>query len=399
MADSSKRRSAAKDSPPKKPAKPRADFPLFPHANGGWAKKVRGKLFYFGGWKNDPKGVQALDLWLDQKDDLYAGRTPRLTSDGATVQSLVNHFLTAKKHALDCGELSVVSFADYHRTCGRMVAAFGRHRAVEDLTPTDFAQFRAKLAEGWSPVTLGNEVTRVRVICNYGYDEELIDRPIKYGKKSFRKPPKRVIRQARLANGPRMFLPGEIRTLLDAAQQPLRSMILLAINAGLGNGDVGLLPFGALDMVAGILDFPRPKTSIERRAFLWPETLDAIRQWTAIRPTPADEALADRVFLTVRGASWHKEISDNPVAKEFAKLTRRLGLLKKGRGFYALRHSFVTAADGARDPVAARFIMGHAPPPSDMGDVYREHVSDDRLHAISDHVHTWLFHGRGDSHA
>ena len=53
--------------------KPHPDFPLFPHATGRWAKKVRGKLAYFGKCANDPQGQKALALWLDQRDELLAG--------------------------------------------------------------------------------------------------------------------------------------------------------------------------------------------------------------------------------------------------------------------------------------------------------------------------------------
>ena len=90
-----------------KPKKPRKDFPLFPHARGYWAKKVRQKLHYFGKVADDPKGEAALNLWLDQKDDLLAGRTPRSTpGDGLTVASLCNHFLTAKEQQRDAGDIT-----------------------------------------------------------------------------------------------------------------------------------------------------------------------------------------------------------------------------------------------------------------------------------------------------
>jgi hypothetical protein len=57
-----------------KPRKPYRDYPLFPHSNGQWAKKIRGKLHYFGVWDHTDG---ALQLYLDQREDLQVGRTPK----------------------------------------------------------------------------------------------------------------------------------------------------------------------------------------------------------------------------------------------------------------------------------------------------------------------------------
>ena len=62
-----------------KPKKPHPDFPLFAHKSGRWCKKVRGKFCYFGKVADDPKGEAALNKWLNERDDLLAGRTPRVT--------------------------------------------------------------------------------------------------------------------------------------------------------------------------------------------------------------------------------------------------------------------------------------------------------------------------------
>ena len=98
-----------------KSAKPHLDFSLFAHATGGWAKKVKGRFFYFDPW-DDPQG--ALSKCLREKDDLLAGRRPRRSGDGLTISESCNRFLTAKKLQVDTAEIVPRSFADYKVVTG-----------------------------------------------------------------------------------------------------------------------------------------------------------------------------------------------------------------------------------------------------------------------------------------
>src|SRR5262245_48014302 len=112
-----------------KPAKPYPDFPLFPHAAGVWAKKIRGKLHYFGPWA-DPDA--ALKKYLDQKDALHAGRTPRPDPAALTVKDVANAFLNAKQALVDAGELAQRSWDDYKEACEMLVGQAGKGRLVAD---------------------------------------------------------------------------------------------------------------------------------------------------------------------------------------------------------------------------------------------------------------------------
>jgi hypothetical protein len=46
---------------------PAQTFPLFPHRNGWWANKVRGRLWHFGKVVDDLDGQRAVEKSLDEK--------------------------------------------------------------------------------------------------------------------------------------------------------------------------------------------------------------------------------------------------------------------------------------------------------------------------------------------
>lgn len=138
------------------------------------------------------------------------------------------------------------------------------------------------------------------------------------------------------------------------------------------NNDCASLPLSAIDLKAGWLDFPRPKTGIPRRCPLWPETVEALKAAIAERYEPKDPAHRGLLFITKRRKTWSKDTSDNPVSKETTKLLKELGLHREGLSFYALRHTFETIGGAAKDQVAVDAIMGHAPEGDDMAAVYRE---------------------------
>lgn len=367
---------------PVKPAKPRPDFPLYAHAAGYWAKKIRGTTHYFGPW-DDPDGAER--QYLEEREDLEAGRLPKRLAATVDVKEIVNRFLNKKQSRVDSGELSPRTWQAYKDACDQLIAGLGKRRSVLDLGPDDFAKLRTKLAKRNGVVRLGNTIQYIKSVFLRAYRDGLIERPVRFGD-GFDRPSKKTLRLHKAKQGPKLFTAEEIRALLGEAGTPFKAMILLAVNCGFGNADCGALPIAAVDLARGWLNFPRPKTGIERRCPLWPETVAAIREALAKRPEPKDPDHADLLFVTKYGKPWDWE--DSTVTHEFRKLTTKLGL-NGNRGFYALRHTHRTIGDETRDQVACDHLMGHAR--EDMASVYRERIGDDRLRAVTDHVRAWLF--------
>lgn len=371
-------------SPSGKPAKPAADFPLFPHASGQWAKKIRGKMYYFGVW-DDPQG--ALARYREQKDALLEGRKPRQETGEATVKEAVNAFLNQKRVQQFGGDISPRTMQDYKDACDEVVAAFGKGRIVLDLDVDDFSALWKRMAAKWGPHRLGKTIQCIRCVFKYALDIGLIDRPVRFGP-GFKRPSKKTFRVHRAERGVKLFTANEVRQLVEAASASMRAMILLGINCGFGNSDCGTLRQAAIDWSRAIIDYPRPKTGIPRRCPLWPETVAALQEALAKQPKAKSEADAALVFVTKYGESWAKDVADSPISKEMRKLLNKLGI-KGHRNFYTLRHTFRTVADESKDQPAVDFIMGHEV--AHMSAVYRETISDARLRAVVEHVRTWLF--------
>jgi integrase len=314
--------------------------------------------------------------------------------------------MTSKKHQLDRGELSPRTFAGYYAVGKLVVGEFGPNRLVEDLRPEDFERLKIGFPRTWGPIRRGNTIQVVRSIFRYADDQDLVEKPVKFGKE-FKKPSKKTIRIHRAKQGKRMFEADELQALLGKAGLQLKAMVLLAANCGYGNTDIATLPIASLDLDAGWVDFPRPKTGIARRCPLWPETVKALRAALARRPRPMDEAHAGLAFITKYGQPWvkaHAEEqddgtikvhSDDALTKEMRKLLLELDI-NGHRNFYAIRHTFETIGGDSRDQVAVDAIMGHAPDSNDMAAVYRENVNDARLQAVTEHVRRWLFGKKRD---
>ena len=234
--------------------------------------------------------------------------------------------------------------------------------AVDDLAADDFQALRAQLAKSlWRPSARQRSAThthcvQVRLRCWLNRQADSVRADVQATSDSHHAGASAKEWQAACSRRP------TCAPIIDKADQPLKAMILLGINCGFGNHDCGTLPQSALDLDKGWVDFPRPKTAVERRCPLWPETVKALREAMAKRPKAKRSEHDKLIFVTRYGQPWAKENGivkvsvgeetkttrpvDSPITKQMRKLLDELKLYRPGLGFYALRHTFETVAGG-----------------------------------------------------
>ena len=153
------------------------------------------------------------------------------------------------------------------------------------------------------------------------------------------------------------------------------------------------LPTTDIDFERGFINFPRLKTAVQRSCFIWPETVEALLDAIKKRPAPDDPDLEGLVFLTASGNQYVRDtkggVHIDSVKDQFGRFLKQLKMKRKGLSFYAMRHSFQTAAEECKDFPAIKHVMGHSDP--SMSAVYRERISDERLMAVTDTVREWLW--------
>jgi len=392
-----------------KPHKPYPTFPLTPHPSGQWAKKIRGRTYYFGPW-SDPQA--ALESYHKQAADLHAGHPSTIPTAGVTVKQLVNSYLGHQQDKVASGEIGIRHFDDCRRTLSDWATFFGKATAVSDIRPDGFARYRNRLAKRLSARSLARHIIIVKGMFNYAFDVGLIDQPPRFSR-VFAPPAANIIRrnqrQQEAANGKKLFKIEEVLSLIDPPADHdvvtpafLRPAVLLGINGGFGNTDLGTMPLKAVDLDEAVIVYPRPKTGVERAVPLWPETVTALKAWCASRPQPQDAQHLGLVFLTPEGLPLvRQKVKTNAdgaidgvanldrLSHEFIDLLEALGLKRRGIGFYTLRHTFRTWADETRDQHAIHRIMGHTLP--GMSGIYVEEIGLDRLRAVVNHVRLKLF--------
>ena len=284
------------------------------------------------------------------------------------------------------GEITPIHIKDVEKTLDRLVEAFGNY-PIDRLTEDDWRRWaqllthKAKPNEPLSPIARDQHLRRLRAFLSWLKAQSWA--PTVNVGTALKPVPRKLVRAQVERAKSRPISPQDIRAVLEIANPLMRCCILLAANAAMYPIDLAALT--GREIRGQWLVTTRSKTGTGRRAYLWPETLEALKAYE--QPRPRDPASEPLLLLTARGNPLQDSKGVTPVSPDLAKLCKQAGCKFT---MIDLRRIFQSeAANGTGDLQAIAETMGHVQ--SSMAAGYTRAISDQRIERASLAVRTWLF--------
>jgi len=367
-------------------------YPLTVHPSGRWSKKIRGKTHYFGKL-DDPQA--ALKLWDSEREYLEAGLEPPTWNDGLTVGELAARHLADVDSRIAAGRMKFRSRSGYAVAGKLFDDARLSGMPVSSIGPEHFTVLQSILERsGRGLRTQKNLIIAIKVIFNWGRQMGMIDREIRYGPR-FVAPPLNAIEAEQEQNGACRFLDRElILTAMDRANPKMKVAILLGINCGFYPGDTVAIPMDRLHLDGEIPyhDFRRVKNSQRRMAALWPETVEAIRDYRDNHRRPAN-SFEQRLLLS-RWREGYGKRGGLVLLKSFSLLLDSIGDRPRAVSLGSLRHTYGTVVDLVPDQAMIDLTMGHTNKSLQKRVYSQLNLQElERLAVVAGTVRNWLFNG------
>ena len=315
-------------------------------------------------------GNEQLSLFdlLDEKNDRVAFVSPQQW----TIEQLCERYYQFKLTDgcsgcfLDSAKRHLVYFREWLKRYGFNPAS----EKLSDLNSAVLSDYRQMLADNSkiSVATANLYIGHVRMLLFWAEDIHGLSHPPMGVIRKFRK------NRSKKSHGRQQDRSAiswdELEKLFSAAGVVDTALLLLGLNCGFGNTDIGTLKLCDIDLEAATVSHARPKTGVERNFILWPETVEILKAYIKDhRGKPVNQEVAGLLFIGKRGNPFCFERIDpdgkfrrsDAIKNRFIRLYKKAGVQRPyGRGYYAMRHTHATLIGiGSNDLREVQASLGH----------------------------------------
>lgn len=355
----------------------------------GWYKTIDGRKRYIAKPMSLERVLQILPARLAEIKGQIVERPTRLSVGDTTIENLIEMFLAHlwQRHTTGAPrKLARRTYDDYGNTLSRFAQVVGPDSMAMAVDTDWFSKF-ARTINRKAVTSRRRDIIYLTAFFNWAgpgrHSLNFYKQPVNFGP-DLVKPEESAIRES-LAASSKLYTPEQFFDAMMAVRgcPLLYAAGLLGLNCAFYASDVTAIEEADFDLETSQHTFPRPKTKIERKCYLMPETVHAIRLYLASRPQRV--AGVGRMFVRDDGGAFNVRRDNGPTGASFGDTVGAYWREITGLPFSGLRTTFATIADGLEDQRAVDLIMGHAAK-SIRAKHYVKHFSLDRLRAVVESV-------------